>query len=630
MKKNKIVLCAVLGGVVLCAVLSVIVCFCLPRGESGKSDDTTKETVTYSESGKNDDTTKETVTYSESGKNDDTTKYTVTYSGTSMEPEEYEEGCSLPAPADPVKDNYIFLGWYSDSAFSRKTEFPITVNEDITLYAKFQDNKSAFAEARKNTVGDSSSYEYNYTIDAVATVSDITITGKTAGNAKVNKKSDVNLYDAHTNSGLLFYDGSQYSIRKKTDLTTISFNENEKLRKIEKTVADENQSSVFTTFAKALFQYEDSDLKSVEKTNVAGVYELKTAKNFSSTLELLSTVLNNKIVISLLKNVPENNVESEMLVSFSNGDIETYEYDITISVSSISFTLKYCLSFKNVNKLSDIVTKTFDGISITDSQIDAAKKELTQKINDYKNQAASSYDFKVKTGVDYGTTNAINVTVNGSAKRRILNGEVFFHNIVDVSSDLKNGDLYKEKGLKDIKTIRSRLANKDVYDFEKKTFSTDEFKVENYNDNNRDSYYLLDATDNIATPSFIQKITEKNVITYCVGITEQGTMKLLEWLNANLNLDPLGRATAEIFAFGSMNENSLKVDETVLEVSFENNALKSIEISSEGNVEVSYPLSRDFTQAKPADYEFSVKIKTTADGESYNPYETVKEAKKDN
>ncbi len=584
---------------ILCAVLSIVACLCLFA--CGGSDE-----------------------------NNDTTKYTVTYNGTSMEPEEYEEGYSLSAPADPVKDNYIFLGWYSDPAFDRKTEFPITVNEDVALYAKFQDNKSAFAEARKNTVGDSSSYEYDYTIDAVATVSGIPITGKTVGNAKVNKKSDVNFYDTHTNSGLLFYDGSQYNIRKKTDLTAVSFNEKEKLRKVEKSVVDENKSSVFTTFAKALFQYEDSDLKSVEKTNVAGVYELKTSMNFSSALELLSTVLNNKIVTSLLKNVPENNVESGMFVSFSNGEIGTYEYDMTISVSGISFSLKYYLTFKNVNKLSDIVTRTFEGVSITDSQIDAAKKELTQKINAYKNQTASSYDFNVKTGVDYETTNAINVAVKGSAKRRILNGEVFFHNIVDVSSDLKNADLYKDKGLKDIKTIRSKLANGDVYDFEKKTFGTDEFEAENYSDNDRDLYYLLNAVDNIGAPSFIQKTTEKNVMTYRVGITDRGTMNLLEWLNGNLILDPLGRATAEIFAFGSMNENSLNVGETVFEVSFENDALKSIEISSEGSVEVSYPLSRDFTQAKPADYEFSVKIETTSDWESYFPYETAKEAKKDN
>ena len=360
MKKTKII---------LCVALSIIACLCFFACGEG------------SENGGN--TAK---------------KYSVSFMGTDMETKEYEEGYSLSAPVEPVKDGYIFLGWYSDSAFNNKTEFPITVNKDITLYAKFQDYKNAFVEARKNTIGDSSSYEYDYTIDAVATVKGVAATGKTDGNAKVNKKSDVNFYDTHTNLGLLFYDGSQYNIRKKTNLTALSFNENKRLRKIEKNVVSEEHNSVFTAFAKALFQYEDSDLKSIKKTSIADKYELKTAMNFSKALEVLSKVLNNKIVLSLLKNVPENNVQTAMFVTFSNGEVKTYEYIITISVTEISFTLKYSLQFKNVNKLTEIVTETFGGVSITDSEIDTVKKELTGKIRNYKNQTASSYGFTVKTG----------------------------------------------------------------------------------------------------------------------------------------------------------------------------------------------------------------------------------------
>lgn len=79
--------------IILCAVLSVIACLCFfACGESGENADKTKD----------------------NGTSTDTTKYTVTYNGTSIEPEKYEEGYSLSAPVDPVKDNYIFLGWYSD------------------------------------------------------------------------------------------------------------------------------------------------------------------------------------------------------------------------------------------------------------------------------------------------------------------------------------------------------------------------------------------------------------------------------------------------------------------------------------------------------------------------------------
>lgn len=153
--------------------------------------------------------------------------------------------------------------------------------------------------------------------------------------------------------------------------------------------------------------------------------------------------------------------------------------------------------------------------------------------------------------------------------------------------------------------------------------------MENYKDNDADSYYLLDVTENVDKPAFIQKITDGATTAYRIGVSERGAMNLLKWLNKNINLDPLNRVDTEVLAFGSMNEKSLKVEDIVFEVVFVNDELKSIEISSKGNVEVAYPLSRDFTQAKPAGYDFSVKIDVTAVGEKYTPYETTKEAKKD-
>ena len=43
----------------------------------------------------------------------------------------------------PTKEGYTFLGWYLDSAYSEKASFPLYVTDDLTLYAKWEENEPA-------------------------------------------------------------------------------------------------------------------------------------------------------------------------------------------------------------------------------------------------------------------------------------------------------------------------------------------------------------------------------------------------------------------------------------------------------------------------------------------------------
>ena len=43
----------------------------------------------------------------------------------------------------PTKKGYTFLGWYFDESFSSKASFPLEITEDITLYAKWEENEPA-------------------------------------------------------------------------------------------------------------------------------------------------------------------------------------------------------------------------------------------------------------------------------------------------------------------------------------------------------------------------------------------------------------------------------------------------------------------------------------------------------
>lgn len=47
------------------------------------------------------------------------------------------ENTKVEKPDDPVKEGYIFSGWFTDLKFQEEYDFNNTINGDITLYAKF-------------------------------------------------------------------------------------------------------------------------------------------------------------------------------------------------------------------------------------------------------------------------------------------------------------------------------------------------------------------------------------------------------------------------------------------------------------------------------------------------------------
>ena len=49
-----------------------------------------------------------------------------------------EEGETVPTPTDPVKSNYLFRGWYTESSFINRYDFAQPVTADLKLYAKYE------------------------------------------------------------------------------------------------------------------------------------------------------------------------------------------------------------------------------------------------------------------------------------------------------------------------------------------------------------------------------------------------------------------------------------------------------------------------------------------------------------
>ena len=64
-----------------------------------------------------------------------------TNDGTAIDPVEIGYDTKLTKPADPQKEHYSFLGWYTDEALTTAFNFDMPVISDMTLYAKWKLNE---------------------------------------------------------------------------------------------------------------------------------------------------------------------------------------------------------------------------------------------------------------------------------------------------------------------------------------------------------------------------------------------------------------------------------------------------------------------------------------------------------
>ncbi len=103
--------------------------------------------------------------------------YTVTFNtagGSAVDPKNVE--VVLYAPTS-IKENHILEGWYFDSNKTIPAEFPLSVDSDFTLYAKWkeslrsmQNRFSAYIEAEGNAIEKrttSGNFSYEYKVEAI-------------------------------------------------------------------------------------------------------------------------------------------------------------------------------------------------------------------------------------------------------------------------------------------------------------------------------------------------------------------------------------------------------------------------------------------------------------------------------
>lgn len=81
-------------------------------------------------------------------KGEDKTVYTVkyeTYGGNEFRDTVVESGETVEIEYVPVKDGFMFEGWYTDEAFDQKlSDNKLTANRDVVLYAKWRDSQTLY------------------------------------------------------------------------------------------------------------------------------------------------------------------------------------------------------------------------------------------------------------------------------------------------------------------------------------------------------------------------------------------------------------------------------------------------------------------------------------------------------
>ncbi len=555
-------------------------------------------------------------------------KYKVEFYGTNISSVEVEKGKELIAPKDPEKENYCFMGWYKDKSFNENVSFPLTVDSNLVLYPKFLEPKEAFLEARKRTVGDTvSSFEFDYNILANVKYLALKLEGTTIGNTKYNKDLKTSFLDTHQNSGLLFFDGSQTSFQSDAIYTKVEFDSDGSINDYSINQVNEKRKTEFNVFNKAIFTFNDKDITNLKKAENVGEYEILTTLNFSTIASKIGDYLSNPFVKAALKKVPLNDINATSIVSFANGYISKYKYNISINVKGINFNLNYEMNIKNIDKNTVINTPKVEGVYIDSKDLTTVKNKLDSYIRQYKDLEHSGYDFKMKTGVNFDGSNSIDATVKGSTRRKVGDTNSYFINDVEIDSDFKNGDLYKYADLDDIHIFQTILSNNDAYIIEKKVLKDNAIKINNYKVNDNDLYYMLGVFTSVNHYKFVQDISGNNS-TYSITLDNSSIKNILNYINESVNIDPLNKTNQQIKLFGDFNEDSLEINKCKLIVKVSDNLIEDIELVVKGSFDTKFNNSIDFNEYKFAAFELKFSLKTNTNAHNWEPYSSVNDAKK--
>lgn len=328
----------------------------------------------------------------------------------------------------------------------------------------------------------------------------------------------------------------------------------------------------------------------------------------------MNTALNalNSPIVQRFINVPEIDSNLNVYVTFDNGKIDKFEYEFSISVSLASITFHYDLDFVKVGTGVTITPPAFQNVSISETDINTDLDDIKSAFTSYKLQQNSGYNYTVKTKVDYPGANAINSTTAGRTMRNISGDEVYFWNRIEFDSDYKNKDLYKDKGIVDYERYRIKEARGDVYDVQDGVLFNIYTKLDDYENGDIDEYYLLLKNEffNTTNISIVQKASSAGNTTYSLGLTNDGIVALLSFIDDNIRVDVKEQNEITIYNI----ESEMIIKNAEFDIIISGGKITEININIKGSYIGSYP-ETEFEGA--CTFELEYELVTNDEGAAY-------------
>jgi len=519
--------------------------------------------------------------------------YTVTFEtngGSSISSLSIKEGEQLSKPTNPTKDESLFEGWYYESTLINEVSFPLTITSDLTLYAKWLNYREYFLNARDKTLN-SQGYTYNdlFTIKTKVGALGVQTDGPTAnrvGETYYSSTGDIKCYKHETSSGALLYDGQKHEILEGNNYRLIKQNEDGEVTKFKQETVESNYELNTSTFAKAIFEYESSDIKSI--TPISNTkYEIKTTANASSILTTLLNVLDSKFIatfVNALKYVDTEPTYSMYVTFTSDGYIQKYEYsydvDVTVSGQLQNLKLTYSMNFTDYT-VKTITIPTFDNLYISKDEITTKLNEVNNALSNYKNLEASSYSYKVNADVD-DLAEDYSVTVKGKTVRKIENNVNYFNNYYEVD---QCG--YKESGttsdVDDYDGGRGTIADGTIYNIKDPMIGYKKYEeVDSSTNLDLDYFYFLPSSSNFVANNvdYVELINKTDSKTYSFYLKENAIANILNFVSDSIRLTYTDNPHYNIF--GTFSTSSIVIEESNVDVTLVSGDLSTLDIDLSG------------------------------------------------
>lgn len=505
----------------------------------------------------------------------------------------------------------------SSSSVNSSTSTGPASSDSSSSSSDIEDPREYFLEAREKTVN-GPGWTYDDRLSITTTIGALGFetsgpSGTRTGTTRYSTSGDVGFYQNFESSGALLFDGQTHAIRKGTTLETIKQNEDGEVTSYETEQVDEDYKYDTSTYAKAIFEYEDSDIKDVTGVSI-NRYEITTGWNASQIISTLLNNLNNPIVEQIIENIPETQSDVHFYVTFTDdGYIDTFEYDFIVSVEVLgndqTLEFNYSMDFTGYTA-QDIEVPSFDGVLLTEEQVANAVEGINDAADRYRSLTNSAYNFELNTDIDYGSWWQIgaspSVSVTGSTKRQVIGSDVYFLN--DLAVDISGYDAGE-----DYDRIRGKTSDGKVWDVQER-FIVSDIITEVTGDTALDEFYLLPNEAFLTADSFRagQAETVDGVTTVTLGISDTGAVSFMEFIDDAVRTDATLENEWSIWTNEGTEWTVSDLEDSNISISYDITGIVSLDIEITGNIDTEIDDYSDETS-----FEITLAIETTNAGEGY-------------